>query len=158
MIREAFMNWTKHFLYKEVGMENASAAQASMIFSLVGAASSVLAGWALRSISRECRSDHGATMIGLVLALLALATVPVAGQPVLALTLIGIAAFCLLGPYTFCSGVLALSLGGQRGGATAAGLIDSAGYFGTSWPATCLAASSSNTAGPQCSSRWPVWP
>jgi MFS transporter, OPA family, glycerol-3-phosphate transporter len=130
MIREAFMNWTKHYLYKEVGMENAAAAQASMIFSLVGAASSVMAGWALDRSRGNAGRIMAPTMVGLVLALIALATVPVAGRPELALSLIGIAAFCLLGPYTFCSGVLALNLGGQRGGATAAGLIDSAGYFG----------------------------
>jgi MFS transporter, OPA family, glycerol-3-phosphate transporter len=130
MIREAFMNWTKHFLHKEVGMGDASAAQASMIFSLVGAASSILAGWALDRSRGNVGRIMASTMIGLVVALVALATIPVVGRPVLALTLVGIAAFCLLGPYTFCSGVLALSLGGQRGGATAAGLIDSAGYFG----------------------------
>ena len=38
------------------------------------------------------------------------------------------AAFCLIGPYTFSAGVLAVKLGGPRGGATAAGLIDTAGY------------------------------
>jgi OPA family glycerol-3-phosphate transporter-like MFS transporter len=41
----------------------------------------------------------------------------------------GVAVF-LLAPYTFCSGVLALRLGGQRGGSTSAGLIDTAGYLG----------------------------
>ena len=47
MIPEAFMNWTKHYLYKEVGMENAAAAQASMIFSLVGRGTQYSPGWAL---------------------------------------------------------------------------------------------------------------
>jgi MFS transporter, OPA family, glycerol-3-phosphate transporter len=46
------------------------------------------------------------------------------------LTLIGSVAFFLAGPYTFCSGALAMSLGGVRGAAAAAGIIDTAGYLG----------------------------
>jgi [1-hydroxy-2-(trimethylamino)ethyl]phosphonate dioxygenase len=55
---------------------------------------------------------------------------PTGGNPALALLLIGAVSFFLMAPYTFCSGVMALDLGGKRGSSTAAGLIDSAGYLG----------------------------
>src|SRR5207244_5548803 len=81
MIREAFMNWSKHYLHEVVGMEDATAAQASMTFSLVGAASSILAGWA----SDRLGGNYGRIMVPpivlLVGALVALAAVPVAGPP-----------------------------------------------------------------------------
>ena len=35
----------------------------------------------------------------------------------------------MLGPYAFLSGAVALDIGSKRGSATAAGLIDAAGYF-----------------------------
>jgi sugar phosphate permease len=43
---------------------------------------------------------------------------------------IGAIAFSLLGPYTLLAGAIALDLGGRKGSATAAGLIDTAGYAG----------------------------
>jgi MFS transporter, OPA family, glycerol-3-phosphate transporter len=39
-------------------------------------------------------------------------------------------AFLLIGPYSLLAGAIAMELGGRRGSATAAGLIDSAGYLG----------------------------
>jgi OPA family glycerol-3-phosphate transporter-like MFS transporter len=36
----------------------------------------------------------------------------------------------MIGPYSFLAGAISLDLGGQQGSATAAGLVDSAGYFG----------------------------
>src|SRR5205807_7712925 len=61
---------------------------------------------------------------------LALGLVDLRGRPGLALAMIAAVAFALMAPYTFCSGVMALDLGGRRGGGTAAGLIDAAGYLG----------------------------
>ena len=61
---------------------------------------------------------------------MAMGLVDVRGRPGMVLVLIGAVAFALMAPYTFCSGVIALDLGGRRGGGTAAGLIDSAGYLG----------------------------
>jgi OPA family glycerol-3-phosphate transporter-like MFS transporter len=43
--------------------------------------------------------------------------------------IIGVA-FWLLGPYSLLAGAVALDFGGRRGSATAAGLIDTAGYLG----------------------------
>jgi len=130
MIREAFGNWTRDYFHEAVGMGDAAAAQATMIFPLIGCASSLLAGCGSDLLGGKYGRIIVPSLFMLVVALVALALVPVTGKPGLALTLIGVASFFLIGPYTFCSGVLALSLGGQRGSATAAGLIDSAGYLG----------------------------
>ena len=61
---------------------------------------------------------------------MAMGLVDVRGRPGMVLVLIGAVAFALMAPYTFCSGVIPLDLGGRRGGGTAVGLIDSAGYLG----------------------------
>ena len=70
------------------------------------------------------------SLLALTAILLALGLVNVRGQPGLALALIGAVAFAMMAPYTFCSGVMALDVGGRRGGGTAAGFIDAAGYLG----------------------------
>jgi OPA family glycerol-3-phosphate transporter-like MFS transporter len=44
--------------------------------------------------------------------------------------LVAMTSFFLIAPYSYLSGVMALDLGGKRGSATAAGLIDGAGYVG----------------------------
>jgi MFS transporter, OPA family, glycerol-3-phosphate transporter len=43
---------------------------------------------------------------------------------------IALVAFSLLGPYSLLAGAVAMDFGGRRGSATAAGLIDTAGYVG----------------------------
>jgi sugar phosphate permease len=53
-----------------------------------------------------------------------------AGLPAIMLML-GAVSFLLIGPYSLLAGVMALDLGGKKGSATAAGLFDSAGYFGS---------------------------
>jgi OPA family glycerol-3-phosphate transporter-like MFS transporter len=69
-------------------------------------------------------------MFVLTAALLVLGTVPVEGRPFLGVILIGAVGFGLMAPSTFCSGVMAIDLGGRHGSGTSAGLIDGAGYFG----------------------------
>lgn len=65
-----------------------------------------------------------------LLSLTGLCALPIDGNAPLALTLIGSTSFFLLAPYSFLSGVMAIDLGGKRGSSSAAGFIDSAGYFG----------------------------
>jgi sugar phosphate permease len=47
----------------------------------------------------------------------------------LPLSLVAAVAFCLLGPYSYLAGAMALDFGGKEGSATASGLIDGFGYF-----------------------------
>ncbi len=44
--------------------------------------------------------------------------------------MVSVAAFLMMGPYSFLAGAIALDLGGKQGSSTAAGLLDSVGYFG----------------------------
>jgi OPA family glycerol-3-phosphate transporter-like MFS transporter len=130
LIRETFNFWTPTYLVEATGLSAGVAAQASLLFPLTGAASAVLAGW----LSDRLRGRHGRVALPalvLLAGVLALFSVTATrGNPALALLLIGAVSFFLMAPYSFCSGVMALDLGGKRGSSTAAGLIDSAGYLG----------------------------
>ncbi len=48
----------------------------------------------------------------------------------LPIALIGVVAFCLLGPYAYLGGAMALDFGGKAAGALASGIIDGVGYLG----------------------------
>jgi sugar phosphate permease len=43
--------------------------------------------------------------------------------------MVGLVGFMLLGPYSYLAGAMSLDFGGQRGSATAAGMIDGFGYL-----------------------------
>lgn len=130
LVRETFNFWTPTFLYEVVKFDIGSAAIGSMLFPLVGGCSAYLAG----ITSDRLKGRHGRvvlpSLILLVMSLILLATIDVSGKPILALTLLSLVAFFLMAPYSFLSGVMAIDLGGKRGCATAAGLVDSAGYLG----------------------------
>ncbi|MBN9117927.1 MAG: MFS transporter [Planctomycetes bacterium] len=130
LIRETFNLWNPTYLKEVVKLDAGTAGMASLVFPLLGAVSSVLAGWLVDRLNGRYGLVVVSSLVGLVAALGALAWLPLEGQTWLALVLIGAVAFFLLAPYTFCSGVLAVKLGGQRGGSTAAGIIDTAGYLG----------------------------
>jgi MFS transporter, OPA family, glycerol-3-phosphate transporter len=130
MIRETLNFWTPTFFTEVVKMPPGDAARLSMLPLLIGAVASFCAGW----LADRIRGKHGRIMAPsltlLIASFIILGTTDMEGKQALAAVLIGAAYFFLLGPYTFCSGVLAIELGGQKGGSTAAGLIDTIGYFG----------------------------
>ncbi len=130
LIRETFNFWTPLYLKEVAQMSDSGAASASSLYPFVGGFSVLIAG----AISDRFQGRHGRVVVPalviLVAALWALGSVPVSGKPGMALLLISGVAFFMMGPYSFCSGVMALDLGGKRGSSTAAGLIDSAGYLG----------------------------
>jgi OPA family glycerol-3-phosphate transporter-like MFS transporter len=127
-IRETFNAWTPRYLEKGVGLSASDVGMLSAVFPLCGAAASLGAGWA----ADRLRGRFGRLIVPLAaltaVVLWALAEIDLRGKPVLALALISAAALFVMGPYTFCSGVLALNLGGKRGSAASAGIIDAAGY------------------------------
>lgn len=130
LIRETLTFWMPTYLHEVAGLDSGAAAQASMLFPLVGGASALLAGL----IADRLQGRHGRVMVptlgALAGALWLLGDSAVPGQPAVALTLVSLVACFLLPPYSFCSGVIPLALGGKQGSSTAAGLIDSAGYLG----------------------------
>jgi sugar phosphate permease len=56
---------------------------------------------------------------------------PSAVGPLLPLFAIGTTALCLLGPYSYLGGALAIDFGGKQGAALSSGLIDGVGYVGS---------------------------
>ena len=131
LIRETFNLWTPLYLLETTQLDVGSAAISSLLFPLVGAGSALLAGF----LSDGLGGRHGRVvvpaLVGLTVTLIILSTRRSdAASPWIVLTLICLVSFFLMAPYTFLSGVMAVELGGKRGSSTAAGLIDSAGYFG----------------------------
>jgi MFS transporter, OPA family, glycerol-3-phosphate transporter len=129
LIRETFNNWSATFL-KDVGMSAGDAGMASLSFPLAGGVSAIVAG----VLSDRLRGRHGRVVVpALVLgaaSLYLMGIVPCDGRPQVAIALLSMTSFFLIGPYTYLSGVMALDLGGKRGSSTAAGLLDGAGYLG----------------------------
>jgi OPA family glycerol-3-phosphate transporter-like MFS transporter len=130
LIRETFNLWTPTYLTDVAGLEVAEAAKWSGMVPLAGAVPVLAIGLA----GDLLKGRYGRIILpGLVLATAALgllAVVPLAGRPGASLTLICLASFFLIGPYSLLGGVIALQLGGKRGSSAASGLIDSAGYIG----------------------------
>lgn len=130
LIREAFLTWSPIFLKNVAGLAAGQAGIASLVFPLAGGVSSIVAGL----LSDRLHGRHGRVVVpSLVLAtgsLYAMGAINVGGKPWLAMSLIAVNAFFLIGPYTYLTGVMALDLGGKRGSSTAAGLLDGAGYLG----------------------------
>ncbi|HET6324791.1 MAG TPA: MFS transporter, partial [Planctomycetaceae bacterium] len=130
LVREAFNNWSPKFLKDVADLSSGNAGMASLVFPLAGGASAIVAGL----LSDRLRGRHGRVVVpSLVLTtglLYAMGVINVAGKPWLAMALIALTSFFLIGPYSYLSGVMALDLGGKRGSSTAAGLIDGVGYLG----------------------------
>ncbi|MBW3623517.1 MAG: MFS transporter [Armatimonadetes bacterium] len=130
-IRESFHLWTPTYLTEAAGLPAGQAAQWSMLYPLFGCVSMVVSGYAS---DRYAHGQRGPLLVGslalLALILLAMGVLPRTGSAALPVVAISAVAFFLFGPYSFLEGAISLDLGGRRGGATAAGFIGGAGYFG----------------------------
>jgi MFS transporter, OPA family, glycerol-3-phosphate transporter len=117
------------------------AAVLSAIFPGVGAISVLLAGWGSDRLGRNCRALLLALgLTATAAALLVLTGLrPASAGMVLPVGMIGIVAFCLLGPYAFLPGAFALDFGGKQAGAAASGLVDGTGYLGGVLAGTVMA-------------------
>lgn len=132
IVRETFNIWTPLYLSDAIGYGNGDAASLSAVFPAVGAVSVVVTGWLSDRLGANGRpllllGGLGAT----ALVLLSLtASRGSATPPLVSVALIGVVAFCLLGPYSYLGGAFALDFGGKRAGAAASGIIDGVGYLG----------------------------
>jgi OPA family glycerol-3-phosphate transporter-like MFS transporter len=130
LVRETFNLWNPTYLTEVAKFNAGTAGMLSLAFPLGGVPGALLAGWLADRTGGRYALVALPSLAALVGVLCLLAWVPLAGRAWLAVALIAASGFFLLAPYTFCAGVLAVKLGGQRGGAAASGLIDTAGYFG----------------------------
>lgn len=132
MVRETFNIWTPVYLHSFFGYSPSRSASMSAIFPAVGAVSVVALGWLSDQLGVTGRSMI--TFLGLAAVAVALAVlgfVPHAqSASVIPLALIGVVAFCLLGPYSYLAGAFALDFGGKQAGAASSGIIDGVGYLG----------------------------
>ena len=132
VVREAFNSWTPTYLNQSAGYAVGRAASLSAIFPAVGAVSVLATGWLSDRLGANGRALL--LVLGLTATTLALASLgavrPGPVGAIVALMLIGVTAFCLLGPYSYLGGAMALDFGGKHAGATASGIIDGIGYLG----------------------------
>jgi OPA family glycerol-3-phosphate transporter-like MFS transporter len=131
IVRETFGTWTPTYLHDSFHFSVSAAGGASAVFPALGAVSVILSGWLSDRLGSNRRSIvMFAGLAATAAALLAMATLPPAVSTSVPLVLIGIVAFCLLGPYSYLAGAFALDFGGKTASAAASGLIDGIGYLG----------------------------
>jgi OPA family glycerol-3-phosphate transporter-like MFS transporter len=132
IIRESFNLWTPAYLRDYLGYSASNAARMSSVFPGVGALSVLATGWLSDRLGVNGRALI--MFIGLAAtaaALLVLTTMRSSSTgSLLPLLAIGTVAFCLLGPYSYLGGAMALDFGGKQAGAVSSGIIDGVGYLG----------------------------
>jgi OPA family glycerol-3-phosphate transporter-like MFS transporter len=130
LLRETFNLWIPTYFTQMVGMTSAQAASGSALFPFFGGLSVLFAGFLSDHLGPEGRSRilFGGLCF-CVLALLGLAQVTMHAPRFMPLALVAAVAFCLLGPYSYLAGAMALDFGGREGSATASGMIDGFGYL-----------------------------
>jgi sugar phosphate permease len=143
LIRETFNAWTPTYLVDVYGLSQGDAAQKSSLFPLVGGVSVLVVGRLSDRGGPATRMIAAVPLLMAAVIALALIGSPIALQSQMAgLVLLAVVAFLLIGPYSLLAGAIAIDLGGRRGSATAAGLIDCAGYTGgvlSGWAVGALA-------------------
>jgi OPA family glycerol-3-phosphate transporter-like MFS transporter len=133
IVRETFNTWTPVYLRDYFGYSMSGAASASAVFPAVGAVSVIATGWLSDRLGANSRAAVMAVgLLATAGALLMLTLLrPSTVGPGLPLFAIGTTAFCLLGPYSYLGGALALDFGGKQGAAVSCGIIDGVGYLGS---------------------------
>jgi sugar phosphate permease len=132
IIRETFNTWTPVYLRDHLGYSMSDSAGLSAIFPGVGAVSVLLAGWLSDRLGLTGRSllmflGLGGTAVAL---LVLMSVHPEAPHSLFPVLMIGLVAFCLLGPYSYLGGAFALDFGGKQASAASSGIIDGIGYLG----------------------------
>jgi sugar phosphate permease len=133
IVRETFNTWTPVYLRDDVGYAASHAASLSALFPAAGVLSVLIAGWLSDRLGPQGRSYLLFVGLAATAAALFALTFVRPGSPsgaLLALSLIGTIAFCLLGPYSYLGGAMALDFGGKQGSAVSSGIIDGVGYLG----------------------------
>ena len=130
-LRETFNNWTPDYFKSGLGFSPATAAKLSAGFPFLGGCSVLMAGFVSDYLGQTGRSVilfTGLLITGVLLA--GLSQMGTAVVPLVAVGVVLLTAFFLIGPYSYLAGAVALDFGGTQGGATACGVIDGVGYLG----------------------------
>ncbi len=130
MLRETFNLWTPTYFVQFAGLTPSTAASRSALFPLCGGISVLLMGFLSDKLGPNGRNTLIVMgMTGCTACLLLMGRVPDHGGGWAPSVLVGLVGFMLLGPYSYLAGAMSLDFGGQRGSATAAGIIDGFGYL-----------------------------
>jgi OPA family glycerol-3-phosphate transporter-like MFS transporter len=132
-MREGFITWTPIYLYEVSRAAGHTEVAGSIVKSAIFPAAGVLANLSMGPLSdrlgRGRRAPIMAVSLTLVVGLALFLAHGGLREPYAAAGVIGAIGFFLLGPYSLLGGVVALDLSSKRGAATAAGVIDGAGYL-----------------------------
>ena len=118
LLRETFNNWTPTYLVQGVGLSDSAAAWMSSLFPFFGGVSVLLAGFLADRFGRVGRAGvilAGMVLCGAVLAVLG--SFNLMGRSTVAVVLVSLVAFLLIGPYSYMAGAISLDFGGKRGSA-----------------------------------------
>ena len=130
LLRETFNLWTPTYFVQFVGLLPSVAASRSALFPLCGGVSVLLGGFLSDRLGPNGRNLLVVTgMAACTVCLVMLGHVTGHAGEWAPSLLVGLVGFTLLGPYSYLAGAMSLDFGGQRGSATAAGIIDGFGYI-----------------------------
>lgn len=130
LLRETFNLWTPTYFVQFVGLLPSVAASRSALFPLCGGISVLLGGFLSDRLGANGRNVLVVTgMSACAVCLVLLGRVTGHAGDWAPSVLVGLVGFTLLGPYSYLAGAMSLDFGGQRGSATAAGIIDGFGYI-----------------------------
>lgn len=130
LLREAFNTWCPQILHDNTDLGTRASAAASMIFPIAGGLAALTAGRLVDRLGWSPARMCLPFLSLMVLCLVLLASLDLRQHTVWTVALVAGAAFFLIGPYSFLSGVMAIELGGKAGAASVVGLVDGAGYLG----------------------------
>ena len=130
MLRETFNLWTPTYFVQFAGLPASVAASRSALFPLCGGISVLLGGFLSDKLGPNGRNILVvAGMSACTVCLVLMGRIPSGAGQLAPSILVGLVGFTLLGPYSYLAGAMSLDFGGQRGSATAAGIIDGFGYM-----------------------------
>jgi sugar phosphate permease len=133
-IRVGFLTWTPTYLFEVSRASGHTEVSGAIVKSAMFPAAGVIAALSVGPIGdrlgRGRRAPIMAVSLLVVVALVLLLAHGGVRDPFSAAALIASIGLFLLGPYSLLAGAMALDVSGKRGAATAAGIIDCAGYLG----------------------------
>ncbi len=130
LLRETFNLWTPTYFVQFVGLSPSGAASRSALFPLCGGISVLLLGFMSDKLGPNGRNTlMVAGMTACTVSLVLMGRIPNGASQWVPTMMVGLVGFMLLGPYSYLAGAMSLDFGGQRGSATAAGMIDGFGYL-----------------------------
>ncbi|HLK35922.1 MAG TPA: MFS transporter [Polyangiaceae bacterium] len=132
-LRVAFITWTTLYLYEVSHFQDIAGAIAkTATFSAAGVLAALSVGTLSDRLGPGRRAPLMAASLAVVVALVLVLARGAVHTPGAAAAIVGGIGFFLLGPYSLLAGALALDVSDKGGAATAAGIIDGAGYAGAS--------------------------